>query len=120
MASTDPNVQSAAEGGLVYVSDSDPGLRRRRAGKGFAYLDAAGRVVRDPATLQRIRKLAIPPAYRDVWICTRPNGHLQATGRDARGRKQYRYHARWSQVRDAEKFDRIIAFGAALPHLRRA
>ncbi|BCT91735.1 DNA topoisomerase [Lysobacter helvus] len=120
MASTDPNVQSAEEGGLVYVSDSDPGLRRRRAGKGFAYLDAAGRVVRDPATLQRIRKLAIPPAYRDVWICTRSNGHLQATGRDARGRKQYRYHARWSEVRDAEKFDRIIAFGAALPHLRRA
>ena len=119
MVPADPNVQSAREGGLVYVSDSDPGLRRKRAGKGFAYVNAAGRVVRDKATLQRIRKLAIPPAYRDVWICTRANGHLQATGRDARGRKQYRYHPRWAEVRDAEKFDRIIAFGAALPKLRR-
>ena len=119
MVPADPNVQSAREGGLVYVSDSDPGLRRKRAGKGFAYVNAKGRPVRDRATLQRIRKLAIPPAYRDVWICTRANGHLQATGRDARGRKQYRYHPRWAEVRDAEKFDRIIAFGAALPKLRR-
>ena len=115
----DPNARSAAEGGLVYVSDTDPGLRRKRAGKGFAYVTASGRPVRDKATLQRIRQLAIPPAYRDVWICARANGHLQATGRDARGRKQYRYHPRWSKVRDAEKFDRIVAFGAALPKLRR-
>src|SRR5918993_4073373 len=109
MAHVDPNARSAPEGGLVYVSDTEPGLRRRRAGKGFASLDPKGRVVRDANTLARIRKLAIPPAYRDVWICTRANGHLQATGRDARGRKQYRYHPRWSKVRDAEKFDRIIA-----------
>ena len=114
-----PNERSATQGGLVYVSDTDPGLRRRRAGAGFAYLDETGRIVRDKATLQRIRQLAIPPAYRDVWICTRPDGHLQATGRDARGRKQYRYHPRWFEVRDAEKFDRIAAFGAALPRLRR-
>jgi DNA topoisomerase I len=119
MATVDPNAQSAAEGGLVYVSDTDPGLRRKRAGKGFAYVDARGRTVRDKATLQRIRALAIPPAYRDVWICARANGHLQATGRDARGRKQYRYHPRWFEVRDARKFDRIVAFGRALPHLRR-
>ena len=115
----DPNAQSAKEGGLVYVNDTEPGLRQRRAGKGFAYVDAAGRVVRDKATLQRIRQLAIPPAYRDVWICTHADGHLQATGRDARGRKQYRYHPRWSEVRHAEKFDRIVDFGAALPRLRR-
>jgi DNA topoisomerase IB len=120
MPTLDPNAKSAEEGGLTYVSDTDPGLHRRRAGKGFAYVDAAGRVVRDKATLERIRTLAIPPAYRDVWICTKPSGHLQATGRDARGRKQYRYHRRWSQVRDAEKFDRIVAFGTALPRLRRA
>ncbi|HEY5805671.1 MAG TPA: DNA topoisomerase IB [Lysobacter sp.] len=112
-------VQSARAGGLVYVSDGDPGLRRRRAGKGFSYVDARGRSVRDAATLARIRALAIPPAYRDVWICTRANGHLQATGRDARGRKQYRYHPDWSQVRDSDKFDRIVAFGDALPRLRR-
>ncbi|MFC5577229.1 DNA topoisomerase IB [Lysobacter niabensis] len=112
-------IESAAQGGLVYVSDTEPGLRRRRAGKGFVYLDANGRPVRDRATLERIRALAIPPAYRDVWICARANGHLQATGRDARGRKQYRYHARWKRVRDGEKFDRILAFGAALPKLRR-
>jgi len=112
-------IESALQGGLVYVSDAEPGLRRRRAGKGFVYLDAKGRPVRNRTTIERIRALAIPPAYRDVWICARANGHLQATGRDARGRKQYRYHARWKQVRDGEKFDRILAFGAALPKLRR-
>src|SRR5688572_8624805 len=95
--SNDAAAQSAAQGGLVYVSDDDPGLRRRRAGKGFHYVDARGRAVRSAATLQRIRSLAIPPAYRDVWICTLANGHLQATGRDARGRKQYRYHPRWKE-----------------------
>lgn len=114
-----PEVASAREGGLVYVSDSEPGLRRRPHGEGFRYLDAGGRAVRDAATLQRVRALAIPPAYRDVWICRLANGHLQATGRDARGRKQYRYHPRWSEVRDREKFGRIEAFGAALPRLRR-
>ena len=95
-----------------------PGLRRQRRGRGFVYLDARGRPVRAPATLARIRRLAIPPAYTDVWICAQANGHLQATGRDARGRKQYRYHPRWREVRDREKFGRIEAFGAALPRLR--
>ncbi|MDI9239672.1 DNA topoisomerase IB [Lysobacter sp. LF1] len=111
--------ESASHGGLVYVSDDQPGLRRIRAGRGFRYVDPQGRTVRDAGTLARIRALAIPPAYRDVWICLRPNGHLQASGRDARGRKQYRYHPRWKQVRDARKFDRIVAFAAALPRLRR-
>ena len=114
-----PAAASAREGGLVYVNDIEPGLRRRKAGNGFRYVDARGRAIGDDATLQRIRALAIPPAYRDVWICTRANGHLQATGRDARGRKQYRYHPRWAEVRDREKFGRIAAFGAALPRLRR-
>lgn len=116
----DPNKQSARQGGLVHVSDTAPGLRRKRAGKGFAYVDARGRAVRSKPTLQRIRALAVPPAWTDVWICARAEGHIQATGRDARGRKQYRYHPRWSRVRDAEKFDRIVAFGSALPRLRRA
>jgi DNA topoisomerase I len=116
---TEAALESAMQGGLVYVSDTEPGLRRRRAGKGFVYVDSSGKPVRDANTLTRIRALAIPPAYRDVWICIRANGHLQATGRDARGRKQYRYHARWREVRDAEKFDRIVAFGSSLPRLRR-
>ncbi|KQY49712.1 DNA topoisomerase IB [Lysobacter sp. Root494] len=115
----DAALESAVQGGLVYVSDADPGFRRRRSGNGFVYLDSSGKSIRDTHTLARIRALAIPPAYRDVWICTRANGHLQATGRDARGRKQYRYHARWREVRDAEKFDRIVAFGSSLPRLRR-
>lgn len=116
----DPTVlASAREGGLVYVSDADPGLSRCRAGKGFRYCDPQGHAVRDGATLERVRALAIPPAYREVWICMRANGHLQATGRDARGRKQYRYHPRWSEVRDREKFGRVEAFGRALPKLRR-
>ena len=114
-----PEVASARDGGLVYVSDDQPGLARRKAGAHFRYIDAQGRPVRDAATLQRVRALAIPPAYRDVWICASPKGHLQATGRDARGRKQYRYHPRWREVRDLEKFGRIEAFGGALPRLRR-
>nr|WP_183961182.1 DNA topoisomerase IB [Chiayiivirga flava] len=105
--------------GLVYVRDSDPGLRRRRAGKGFAYLDTHGRAVRDAETLARIRKLAIPPAYVDVWISTHPRAHLQATGRDARGRKQYRYHPQWRRVRDRDKYATMAGFAAALPALRR-
>lgn len=111
--------QQAQEAGLVYVSDGDPGIRRRRAGKGFVYLDADGARVRDAATLARIRALAVPPAYTEVWICLRPRGHLQATGRDARRRKQYRYHAQWSALRGDGKFGRIVAFGRALPRLRR-
>ena len=103
----------------MYVGDADPGLSRRATATGFRYLDPAGKPVRDATTIGRIRALAIPPAYREVWICRIANGHLQATGRDARGRKQYRYHPRWAEVRDREKFGRIEAFGAALPRLRR-
>ena len=114
-----PAIVSAQTVGLEYVSDADPGLRRRKSGQSFRYLDAGGKPVTDDATLHRVRALAIPPAYRDVWICPRPDGHLQATGRDARGRKQYRYHARWSEARGLEKFSRVVAFGAALPKLRR-
>ncbi len=105
--------------GLVYVNDAQPGIRRLRRGKGFGYRGVDGKAIGDRAELQRIRALAIPPAYADVWICVNPRGHLQATGRDARGRKQYRYHAHWRQLRDHGKFDRLLAFGAALPKLRR-
>jgi DNA topoisomerase IB len=104
--------------GLVYVSDAQPGIRRQRRGKQFVYRDADGQPVGDRDELARIRALAIPPAYEDVWICADPCGHLQATGRDARGRKQYRYHKRWRALRDHGKFDRVLAFGAALPKLR--
>lgn len=114
-----PSTESAREAGLRYVTDAEPGIRRRRHGRGFIYRASNGKVVSDARTLARIRALAIPPAYTDVWICNSPRGHLQATGRDARGRKQYRYHARWKEVRDAGKFDRIVAFGRALPRLRR-
>jgi DNA topoisomerase-1 len=110
--------ESAKAAGLRYVSDDMPGIRRRKRGKGFTFLDAKGNAVSDPRTLERIRKLAIPPAWTDVWICPVANGHLQATGRDARGRKQYRYHADWRNVRDETKFGRMIAFGEALPKIR--
>jgi DNA topoisomerase-1 len=103
---------------LTYVSDLDPGIRRRKAGHGFNYLDAEGKPVVDEPTLDRIRKLAIPPAWTEVWIAPTERGHIQATGRDAKGRKQYRYHERWREVRDAHKYDRLIAFGRALPRLR--
>jgi len=103
---------------LSYVSDLDPGIRRRKAGHGFDYLDADGEPITDEPTLDRIRKLAIPPAWTDVWIAPSERGHIQATGRDARGRKQYRYHERWREVRDEHKYDRVIAFGHALPKLR--
>ncbi len=115
---SDPRPATRAMG-LVYVSDAQPGLRRIRRGKGFSYRDADGRAVRDRGELARIRALAIPPAYTDVWICADPRGHLQATGRDARGRKQYRYHPRWRKFRDLGKFDRVVAFGRQLPALRR-
>ncbi|KTF40807.1 DNA topoisomerase IB [Xanthomonas translucens] len=111
--------QAAHSAGLVYVSDEEPGIARRRAGTGFGYRLPDGSAVRDAQTLQRIRQLAIPPAYTEVWICTKPNGHVQATGRDARRRKQYRYHADWAQLRGDGKFERIMAFGQALPRLRR-
>jgi DNA topoisomerase IB len=109
----------SAARGLLYTSDSLPGIRRRRSGNGFAYRDAKGKPVRQESTLTRIRSLAIPPAYSDVWICADPRGHLQATGRDAKGRKQYRYHARWRAWRDRGKFTHIAEFGSALPRLRR-
>jgi DNA topoisomerase I len=111
--------QMAVEAGLLYVSCSDPGIRRVRAGKGFYYLTPENRRLRSASELKRIASLAVPPAYKDVWICTSPRGHLQATGHDARGRKQYRYHPQWRQVRDNAKFDRMVAFGEALPKLRR-
>src|SRR6266576_5560466 len=110
---------SARAAGLRYVSDESPGIRRKRVGKGFAYLDSGGRTVRDPETIGRIKRLTIPPAWTDVWICADPRGHLQATGRDARGRKQYRYHPRWRQVRDETKYERVIAFARALPKIRK-
>jgi len=112
------NVAAAEEAGLLYAHEGDPGIRRRWSGKGFSYIDEEGAVVRDKVVLDRIRKLAIPPAYTDVWICPDPNGHIQATGRDARGRKQYRYHEQWRNTRDEAKFARMAAFGRALPALR--
>jgi DNA topoisomerase-1 len=105
--------------GLVYVSDADAGIRRVRRRRGFRYVDTDGRAVTDAATLRRVARLAIPPAYEQVWICADACGHLQATGRDARGRKQYRYHADWRRVRDGAKFGRMVAFGASLGALRR-
>jgi DNA topoisomerase-1 len=105
--------------GLSYVSDQDPGIRRDVSKAGFDYYDPDGKPIRDPETIDRIRALAIPPAWTDVWISPDPNGHIQATGRDQRGRKQYRYHERWRQTRDGAKYDRLIAFGRALPRLRR-
>jgi DNA topoisomerase-1 len=110
---------SAAGPGLVYVDPSMPGLRRVKRGDGFDYLLPDGRRLRDKAQLARIRRLAIPPAYTDVWICPLANGHLQALGRDARGRKQYRYHADWRAARDADKFERMFEFGQALPRIRK-
>src|SRR5438552_2760071 len=111
-------VESARAARLRYVADLSPGIRRRRVGKGFGYAASDGRPIRDAETLGRIRRLAIPPAWTDVWICPDPRGHLQATGRDARGRKQYRYHARWREVRDAVKYDRMLAFAQVLPKIR--
>ncbi|MEJ0034562.1 MAG: DNA topoisomerase IB [Gammaproteobacteria bacterium] len=105
--------------GLRYTSDSQPGFSRVPRGKHFLFRDTRGRTIKDARVIQRIRKLAIPPAYRDVWICPHANGHLQATGRDARGRKQYRYHPRWREHRDTTKFDRMLEFGRALPRIRR-
>ena len=110
---------AANAAGLRYVTDERPGIRRRRRGRGFSYVGPGGAAVRDEATLARIRALAIPPAWTDVWICPSPRGHVQATGRDARGRKQYRYHLRWREARDATKFDRMRDLAAALPELRR-
>jgi DNA topoisomerase-1 len=114
------NIRAAKEAGLVYVSDESPGITRKKRGvKDFVYLDPRGKQVKDRETLDRIRMLAIPPAYRDVWICPNPRGHIQAVGRDDRGRKQYRYHEKWREVRDENKYGRMIDFAKALPLIRR-
>lgn len=118
LASAADPVAAAREAGLRHVSDAAPGFRRVGSGDKVSYRDLEGRRLHDRAHLARIRSLAIPPAWTEVWICPRADGHLQATGRDARGRKQYRYHPRWAQVRDATKYDRMIAFGKALPKVR--
>ena len=110
--------EAARAASLRYVSDAAPGIRRLTSGRGFRYVGVDGRPVRDPATLARVRGLAIPPAWREVWICPTGEGHLQATGRDARHRKQYRYHPRWRAIRDETKFERMLLFGAALPKIR--
>ncbi|MCZ8255464.1 MAG: DNA topoisomerase IB [Polaromonas sp.] len=114
-AAVAPSLKAA---GLVYVNDTLPGLTRLKSGKGFRYRNASGQAIKDPDEIRRIQKLAIPPAYTRVWICPVPNGHLQATGYDARGRKQYRYHADWQDRRNDSKFERLQAFGRALPRIR--
>jgi DNA topoisomerase-1 len=114
---TDP-VESAKAAGLRYVHDDRPGITRRRAGKGWVYTRPDGTRVTDESTLNRIKALAIPPAYKNVWICPQPNGHIQATGLDERGRKQYRYHPKWREVRDENKYTRMMVFGQALPKIR--
>ena len=111
-------VDLEAPAGLAWCNDDTPGITRRRAGKGFTYRDAKGATVKNPKVLDRIRMLAIPPAWTDVWICPRANGHIQATGRDVKGRKQYRYHNDWSTARSENKFDKLPAFSRALPKLR--
>jgi DNA topoisomerase I len=112
-------VEVAEEAGLRYVSDEQPGYTRKAKGDDFDYFDTEGKRIRDETRLLRIKRLAIPPAYKNVWICPSPNGHIQATARDARGRKQYRYHERWREVRDENKYDRMLVFGKALPKIRR-
>lgn len=115
-----PDPEEVAEdAGLRYVSDDQPGYSRKKKGDDFDYFDTAGKKITDENRLLRIRRLAIPPAYTDVWICPTANGHIQATGRDARGRKQYRYHERWREVRDENKYERMVVFGKALPKIRR-
>ena len=111
-------VETARSAGLTYVNDHDPGIRRITQDGGVDYFDPDGLPLRDPDTLERIRRLVIPPAWSEVWISPDPRGHIQAVGRDARGRKQYRYHADWRAERDAHKYHRMAAFGRALPRLR--
>jgi DNA topoisomerase-1 len=113
-----PGAGDAEAAGLRYTTDQSPGIVRERRGRGFSYRNPDGTLVTDRRVLDRIRSLVIPPAWTDVWICPRATGHLQATGRDARGRKQYRYHPRFREVRDATKFDRMLAFGESLPAMR--
>jgi DNA topoisomerase I len=115
---SDP-AESARAARLRYVTDQMPGIRRHRSGKGFVYVTPDSKITRDPDELGRFKSLAIPPAWRDVWICPLAHGHLQATGRDARKRKQYRYHPRWHEVRDENKYDRMLGFAKKLPAIRR-
>jgi DNA topoisomerase-1 len=112
--------EAAKAAGLRYTTDAIPGIRRVKRGKSFSFIASDGKPISDKGEIARIKSLAIPPAYTDVWICPQANGHLQATGRDARGRKQYRYHKRWREVRDENKFDRMIEFAKALPSIREA
>ncbi|MET4023835.1 DNA topoisomerase IB [Bradyrhizobium sp. S3.2.12] len=107
-----------AEEGLRYVSDSSPGYTRKRTGTTFSYYDKDGKPITDAAVIRRIKSIGVPPAYESVWICPSPNGHIQATGLDARGRKQYRYHSKWRELRDQDKYEHVIRFAAALPALR--
>lgn len=109
---------SAKYAGLRYVIDHSPGIRRKKTKTGFRYIDTEGKPIRDKSIISRIHGLGIPPAWQDVWICPWENGHIQATGRDAKQRKQYRYHTRWREVRDEAKYERMIKFGKALPALR--
>src|SRR5437868_13447249 len=118
-ASPTGSIEAAEEAGLRYVTDDRPGYTRTRTGDDFEYFDTEGKKITDELRLLRIKRLAIPPAWTDVWICPSPNGHSQATGRDARRRKQYRYHERWREVRDENKFGRVAAFAQALPKIRR-
>ncbi|HEY2852729.1 MAG TPA: hypothetical protein VGJ18_07795 [Gemmatimonadaceae bacterium] len=118
MIPSDEHVESAEAAGLRYVTDAAPGIRRQRRGRGFVYFAIDGQVIRDKAELERIRKLVIPPRWTNVWICPLPSGHLQVTARDARGRKQYRYHPTYRAVRDETKFGRMIAFSEILPLIR--
>jgi DNA topoisomerase-1 len=118
-AASGETMAAAAEAGLRYVRDDSPGYRRRANGQKFEYLNIQGKQIRDEQRLLRIKRLAIPPAWTDVWICPSPRGHIQATGRDARRRKQYRYHDRWREVRDENKFGRLADFARVLPQIRR-
>jgi DNA topoisomerase-1 len=115
---TEP-VEAAEAANLCYVTDEDSGIRRERRGKGFTYIGPDGERITDEEEIERIEKIAIPPVWNDVWICPDPNGHLLATGRDAKGRKQYRYHPRWRRVRDETKYNRMLLFSEALPAIRR-
>src|SRR5204862_3866213 len=109
----------ARSAGVRYVSGTAPGIKRKRVGKNFSYIGLNGKPIHDQEALQRIRSLGIPPAWTDVWICPSPNGHIQATGRDARGRKQYRYHERWRLIRDENKYEKTVLFAQALPKIRK-
>lgn len=116
---TDAAAEVAADAGLRYVNDDQPGYARKPKGDGFEYFDTDGKAIRDETRVLRINRIAVPPAYKKVWICPSPNGHIQATGYDDRGRKQYRYHERWREIRDENKYEKMLVFGKALPKIRR-